>query len=908
MTTDRTGGRRCGHRRAHALALWATLGAVLAPSPLEGQPERPPGARRQVRVFDFEERNVNFEDVPMHWFRVVDDGSAPDAGRPAWNRAGFDSRVRYSGAWSVRLPTKGGGTLLRLGPGVAPAIPGASYVITAKARTEGLTHARARLVARLLDARREPVPGSEARGPLLQTAGRWGDTSVHIPGDFAGAAWIQIDLELVQPSRAPGGARGLVFEDVRGGAWFDDVVVQQLPRVELRTESPGNVVVAPEEPAIVTTVHDLTGESLRGRIELRDLAGGLEASHDFDVAWGGRPTTWKPPLTKFGWRRATLEVASAEGVVSRSTLDFVYAPEPDRTDLAEAGRFELVLTDLRSARERNLGEVVRRAQTGAVRAPIWSALSAPVEDTPRAVEELASFIEPLLDRRQHVTFTLGDGPDPGAERAAAELLADSASEWTARMEPLLTRFGQRVRRWQMGATSSDLAPFRPRAVNEAERLEQSLAQLAPEPTVLLPWPAEVALSAHAASGGVTLDVPYSFHPDGLSALARTWPQGADVTMVLQPQPASLVGRRGSVIDLVRRTVEAWRLQPRAIAFRQPWSFAETATEIAGGEEGARASGGRPAPAMPTPEFAIVRQLVERLADRRIVAQAPAADGVVAYVLEGPGPDAIVAWNERAQPENAVIRAYLTEGPVRVHDMFGNARTVEMSGGLHEVKVGVEPVFIEGVDVELARFRAMVRVEPAFVPSTAERHELRVVLDNPWPVSLSGKMRVAEPAHWKITPRVQSFTIGPGKSEGLRFEASFGVAEEAGAAQMELELELSADRQYPPIRIRPALEIGLPYVQLTPSYRIERSEAGESDVVVTLVITNVGERPLTMQAFALAPGFAREQAPVSDLAPAESSVKRFHFKGGAAKLKGGSIRVGLIETDGLGRLNRTIRVE
>jgi hypothetical protein len=480
------------------------------------------------------------------------------------------------------------------------------------------------------------------------------------------------------------------------------------------------------------------------------------------------------------------------------------------------------------------------------------------------------------------------------------------TDWAARLEPLLTRFGQRVRRWQIGDAGGRSTPLRPgRATAQAEKVEQTLARLAPEPAVVLPWPATAELDPALASHGVTIDAPAEFQPEGLVDLARAWPQGADVTIELTAQPAGLVGRKESAIDLVRRVVEAWRLQPRAIAFRQPWRLS---VEGQSGSMEASSGGGREPAVMPTPEFAVIRQLVERLSDRRIVARAPAAEGVVAYVLDGPGPDAIVAWNERAQPENAVLRAYLTEGPVRVHDIFGNVRTVEMSGGLHEVQVGQEPVFIEGVDVELARFRSAVRVEPAFIPSTVERHELRVVLENPWPVALSGKMRVTEPSHWKISPRTQNFSIGPGKSDSLRFEASFGVAEEAGEARMELELELSAERQYPPIRLRPRLEIGLPYVQLAPSYRIERGESGEEDVVVTLVITNVGDRPLTMQAFALAPGFAREQAPVSELAPSDSSVKRFVFRGGGAKLRGGLLRVGLIETDGLGRLNRTLKIE
>lgn len=106
-----------------------------------------------------------------------------------------------------------------------------------------------------------------------------------------------------------------------------------------------------------------------------------------------------------------------------------------------------------------------------------------------------------------------------------------------------------------------------------------------------------------------------------------------------------------------------------------------------------------------------------------------------------------------------------------------------------------------------------------------------------------------------------------------------------------------------------LELGLPTVEMSPSYRIEPSPSGEgSDLVVSMLITNLGDSSLTVEAFAQAPGYRAFDAPVSGLEPGASITRRFRFDGGGERLKGRSVRVGLKEAIGTGRLNRTLRIE
>ncbi|MEC9373614.1 MAG: hypothetical protein VYC34_07210, partial [Planctomycetota bacterium] len=314
-------------------------------------------------------------------------------------------------------------------------------------------------------------------------------------------------------------------------------------------------------------------------------------------------------------------------------------------------------------------------------------------------------------------------------------------------------------------------------------------------------------------------------------------------------------------------------------------------------------------AEPAPELAGYRNLIDHLSGRRVVDEFPVGDGGVAYILEGEGDDSIIAWRDYDAGTPTVISAYLAAGPVTLVDIFGNRTELAADGGLHRIELRDEPVFIEGVNVNLARFRAGFAIEPNFVPSTASSHELALLLKNPWPGAVTGRLRIVEPADWKISPRLQSFSIPGDGMVSLPFEAVFGVGEEAGPAKFSVEFELSADRNYPHMALSSQVEIGLPTVQITPTYRIERDSSGDwNDLTVNILVTNISERPITVQVFAMAPGFPRQQAPVSDLPPNESVVKRFRFVGGGKSLRGDSVRVGLIENDGFGRLNKSLEIQ
>ncbi|MFG0275129.1 MAG: hypothetical protein ACF8QF_08730 [Phycisphaerales bacterium] len=869
-----------------------------------GQVDRPEAAERLVGRFDFETDGSHLEPVPMHWVRRVDTPERPLPGFPAWNESGFDDAVAFQGDSSVVLPTRGGSSALRLSGGVLAVMPGADYVVSAHVRTRGLTHARARLTARLLDESLEPIPGGSVSSPGMQSPDRWREVRVALTGDRPEATWIQIDLELLQPEQymqTPPAEHALRLEDFSGAAWFDEVEVRQLPRVTLATNSPVNFILAPQEPTLTARVLDLTGERLTGRMLVRDLDGRIVDAHDFDASSRGAGVSWSPKVSRFGWYDATLLIESAGERVAETHLAFVFAPGRAAPTDATRARFGLIASHASDAQLAPLRMLIERIGAGRVQLPLWSdAIGAEAFD--RRLEAMEPVVGALLDRGLRVTLTLdGAMADGQGELVTALELAESAplrlSDW---LDPALVRFGQRIHRWQAGVAGDAAPSDQDELASKIAALEHVLSRLSPEPMVGLPWPGQRAPEgAVARDASLTLSVPSAAPASSVADYFALWRDAgaSDAVALLERAPASVSTPRSRVTDLAKRAVFASIDGAPPIAIADPWRWNDATPS-------------------PAPEAAAWRTLTERLAGRTVVGALPAPAGATALILSGaPGASgsagtpsgAIVAWRDWADPDDAVLRGYLGAETLTVYDLFGNERTARAGdAGAHAIALGPMPIFIEGVDERIASFRGQFRVEPPFIESIAARHDLELVIPNPWPAPISGRVRVVEPSHWDVAPRVQRFSAQPGEEVRLPVVATLGVGEEAGAHRLAVEIDLLADGEHPLFTIDAPVEVGLADVTMTATARIT-GVGEEADIVLTVLVTNTSDRRVTMTAFSTAPGFARQQAPISGLEPGASTVRQFVLRGGAAALKGRSVRVGLQDVDGPLRLNKTLEI-
>lgn len=940
--TDNTGVLRLA--LTCAIVLLARVGLAIAQptatdadAPAAPLVTRPVNAGRVVKLFDFEERadvtrpDFNPEAVPQNWFRAqADPPERPRPGFPQHNRAAYDLAVAYSGRVSIKLPTAGGSTALRLGARVLPVFAAPDYAVTAMVRTEGLTHARAVLWAQLLDGTGQPVAASARQSEPLQSPGDWSPIGLTIPGGFAAAAFIQVELQLLQPEQlgtVASSKHAVPQQDLSGAAWFDDLRIVQLPRVDLHTQSPTGVFAGDlpaTGPLLSAIVSDLSGEELHAAITLADIDGGVIGREERALPAGGGAINWSPPLPRWGWYRATLELRSAAAAVGSTTCDLLWLPEsPPRFSRTSSDqtprRLGLQTEGMLDWEPALVAGVVRAVGAGSVAIPL-PAIGDSSTLTARGLAGVRHLVDDLLSDRREVSLAL-TRLDPALARDqrldpadVTGLLARREAVWLPSLRGVLDQYGQRVQRWQITLPrgAGELPPGSLAA--PLENFRETLQRFVPGPIVRLAWRADWSPPPAGRGAAPALDVlvPGSFPPAALRALTGQWmtgPGAQGLSLQVEP-PDAFFGPRAAVTDTFQRVIEIWAAIPPdqpapRLMLPRPW-------RRVGNVNAGRLD--------PDPRLALWRTLADHLARRRVVGTLPTPPGVVAHVLADEAPPgersgAIVLWNAAADPARARVSAYLGEGPITRIDAFGNRTPVKPAdaSGLYQLETEPTPAFIEGIDPELVLFWPGLKIEPQFVPAIAAEHRRELVLVNPWPERVTGEVQLVPPPgragrnSWRFTPvSPMAFSLGPGQTQRLPFAFSFGAAQESGAVAIHAVVRLNAARSYGPLKVTLPITIGLPDLDLSPSAVLAPNADGP-DVVVLASVSNTGDQPRTLQISVQAPGRPVLQQPVSNLAPKESVVRRFVLPGAAASLSGQAIRVSLLDIDGTERLNKTITV-
>lgn len=873
---------------ARLLLSSAILIALCAGTPLLAQPNldvvRPEGAGRTVRVFDFEERAENPDEVPRLWFRDQDNPTGTRRpGYPPWNAAALsyttEGGAAFAGEGSLMLPTRGGSTSLTLGPGAIPVFDNADYMVSARVRTAELRHAGVSLVARFLDRAGKPIAASERRTAPTRTDGSWSEVGLELPGKYEGAAWIQLELALVQPAEqgpatGPHETRG---QDFAGAGWFDDVTVLQLPRVELTSNALSNVVAAPERPTLRLLVRDLTGERLTLVTEVLDIDGVVVDRDERAAGAGMTRTEWTPRLTRLGWYRVRLLVRAGERLVGAAATDVLWVPAR-----AEPGkgheRFALVFDDLPAEMRGMVVQVAARAGVGGVTFPVWTPGLTP-ENAAAEARALQPMVSDLAADFQTVTMSLTRMPVPLASRLHrpetdvwAAFAAD-AREWQPYAVQFFDLFGQRAARWQVGGFA---APTPTHA--ELAALRSRLDPLLPSPTLAVPVRIEDRAAPLEGVCWLAL-VGFDADPVGVGIATRGWREamgGREFTGVFERGPSEYAAPAASCAMLARQVLEFWGgvcaddgTLPAGVsaALRGAWRWDEA----------------RRPTLMPGPELGAWRTLADMLRDRRVIGEFPVTEGVRCLILSaGTGGAVLAAWNESASAEAAVLDAYLGDGAVRVVDLFGNAtETTASEHGTTRVVLGAAPVFITGVDADLLRVVASLRMDNPTLECTNEDQERKLILTNPGEGTIAGRITVVEPGgfargerdrSWRISPRTMPFTLAPGETAHLPLLIGFSPVEEAGPREFVFRLELNEGIIAPPIDVRRAVELGLRDLQL----ELTAVRRGEQ-VIVEVAVSNSGAMARELGLTAFAPGQPRAKASVSRLDPGGRAVKRFQFE-------------------------------
>ncbi|MEM1212378.1 MAG: hypothetical protein AAGI68_08780 [Planctomycetota bacterium] len=889
-------------------------------------------SRRLVRVFDFEDRDDLGRKIglgvpmPPHWYPIGRSPQESDPtflaqplhqqlanlpGFPRWSPLGFDQGQSSSGDFALKLGVLGGSTGVFLESGILSALPGSDYAVSTRVRLAGLERATAQLVAYFIDEQGRRILESVSRQDIpTDTQDAWQDVSVKLMGHHNNAAWIGIELRVMQPKaddRHPLGRQQLVLADVEAAAWFDDISVWKLPHVSVTSQSPVNLIRAPARPNLSVQVRDLTGHRLNSTLTLYDHTLTPVAQMARPVG-GGEPTRWdwSPNLPRFGWYlldlRVTERINGQPTTVARSLGAMLYLDELPMVTHNDRGRFNL---SARGTDPRDLSLVVDYlfgVGMTALAVEAWKPDLTPTDLDLWLTELDNQVIRPVSDRDGRLTLLTSPVPEALAERfgfdkpEALDVYAQTPTSWLPFTQPLLMRHGQRVRLWQIGPLTDPSTAPRENLPETLAELDRQFRALSPEPVLIVPWRLDrQPPQGLPSTAAVALAWPQGLKPEVVAQQLKPYlnpPMG--LRLHLQPPPADEVGHPSRIDDLMLRVLHAWEADAGELVLTKPWTEAH----------------GRTRALLPDPLLGVYANLLHQLAGRRAIGRMPLGPGLQSIIFNAPGRDRgglLAAWNVSADPEDATLELYLGENPVAI-DPWGNRTPLPVFNGKHRITLTSTPVFIEGIDPELALFRAGFRLDEPFIESTQETHERTLFVTNPWPRTISGQFTITGPERWTIAPQRKQFSLAAGGSMAVPVSLRFPFSEVGGPHQLTADFAFQANQRYR-ITAGAPMEVGLVDIDFQPSITLEPnpSNPGQVDAVISCLITNTGTKERALFAFASLPGFTRQEQIVSRLEPGQSVVRRFRFRNAADAATENPTRAGLRELNGPAVLNRLVEL-
>lgn len=868
---------------------------------------------RLVRFFDFEEPN-NSEMMPRDWYAIgrPEDTAEPSfrmmpvhrelidrGGYPAFNPVGFNKPQREEGNHYLHLRADSGSVGAFAAMGSIVALPATDYLITARIRTTKLRHARARLSAGFVNQKGEWLEDGKVIGPDIGTALEWETVQLHMRGTSGDAAWLVVWVELLQPRERHGGTRPdehtVLLQDIEAEAWIDDIAIWQIPRIILRTQSPVNIVRAPQKPIIRTDIRDHADQEAYAQIRIYDEHRRLVDEQQRVVGRGAsRNWAWTPNLPGYGWYLADLQLSEDSQQqlgIGRSILTFLWLGSEPELPMTARPAFSLQLSG-QSDEELALLPALMSA-TGLHHA----ALSVWDHDTgPSDIDARQQF----LGRLQVELGLRGTGLmmsfDPMTEAFAArtrsfadvlEALGDPQAIADPMIRPVLRFWGQRVRRWITGPVIGNQTAFEANLDTRLAAAARQLRTLAPDARILLPWTIWTEPPAiDLANLNFAVEVPRAVSPANIPLLveelrrraARQAGRTINIESLFLDLPtAEHIRQDQRVTEMMLRLIYSVSAEVPELVLSQVWTPAPD----------------REAGMMPDPVLGAFSETARRLVGQRVVSAVPMGPGVRCLLLDGEQGPMLAAWVESDRAEQIEIDLDLGGTP-RIVDVWGNTPEIEEQDGRHRVTLGPRPIIITGIDGQMALLRAGFRLDQPFIRSNQIPQQRQLLLYNPWPRTIHGHFRITSPEGWNIRPMQRTFSIPAHQQVAFPLSVQmFPRLETAGDHRLTVRLELSGEPTLS-VDLHADFQVGLQEVELDSMLIVDPSNRpGEpGHAVVVQRLTNRTDRTLSIRAFATLQGHPMRENPIPQLLPGQSLITRLRFNRGAPEAAEHGVRTGI----------------
>ena len=822
--------------------------------------------KRVVHRFDFDERaDGNLESVPKYW-----DPLRP-AGFPEFAVGTFDPQIGRLAPPSFHLASSGRNVAYQYSGPATQVRQDTDYRIEGYIRPDRLIHARACLSAYFLDKHGHPLLETLVRTPYVGGDGesdQWTAVELYLPSAPPNALTIGLTAWVLQQATWDTSVRTrrhIDHTEVQAGAWFDDIAVFKLPRVELTTTVRGNALPADSSSRLLIHIADHEYASLHGNITITDADGRRIREVPIAVT---RETMRKPIAIDLddlppGYYTGHLDVLANDTLIVSRKQSFVRLAPLLGSDDGLARPFGIVIDPQERSDPVTELALLRNHAARAVKFPIWPEQTpttpslAHRQETERTLQELVKdgfaltgvlVAPPAEIARRYGAYT----------RSVVDLLSDEPSAWREYLAGAAAPFATTFRWWQIGADGTSSAGSPVEFATAAAQLRDAL-----RPFILLP---RLGAPARSLDEPASLDLPVEqitltlgseLQPDAYAdAIGRLRAFDYDqIAVYVPPLPQDQYARLARIVDWSRRLIRARYAGADVVFTAQPWHVRETDYGIV---------------TEPTEEFIILRTIADIIADGQPGPSLNIADGVRCLVFHRGNESVLALWDDLAPPEGRDHAIQLGKATRQI-DLWGNTTPLARDEhGRQIVHLTESPTFVDGVERWLIDFRTSLTLSPDVVDSGTERVHFTIESNYAGRVSVSGQGLLDAPSAWGIAPHRFPINVIPGQANAIEFTLKYSHREPSGKKTIIAKLNVEPGPYYMEVPLTTDLRLSGLDVQ-------GMAIMEGSDLILRHILSNRTETSVNFRSSAAVPGRERQNKPFTSVLPGQMQTVEYRFR-------------------------------
>lgn len=865
----------------------------------------PGNGHQVVSRFDFEERDIHFEDLPMFWSKIVN-----MEGFPHYSRGLLANDRSLSGKYSFKLISDGGSVGFEYDRRRQVVKPGSDCQVTSYISMKDARDCRAQISCFLTDRLGREIEGSRRYSKLIsmadQTNGEWTRVDIYIPGEFPEARYISVSLWLLQKSQWDKTLAGAnVFEqNINAVAWFDDIGIYQLPRVLLKTDKLANVFTANEQPLVKVELQSAGVLDYRADLVVTDR-NSKELFHQGWVLSGveGEVKVNEFPMGNLpaGLYQAQLKIYSSDVLIAVREMTFARLAQSQSGNLEGGYDFGVLAMDDDSG---NIDEIIglaKRMQAKIIKIPVWRnrGSSSPsiltVKDFDKRLIDLEESRIRLVATFDKVSSEMSSGMEL-AGGSLLDVLSQNSKAWQNEIEFILARYALQIPFWQIGPDKPVNTQWDPRIKNVAEKLRTEFDKVVRNTRLNVPIEANYDVRFDdVGTRSVSMYIPSSILPDMIPNYIDFAQQNglSDVWVTLESLSPDIYQKNDVLTDFARRLIYVVKSEAEAVFIPHPWRKRDI-NAIEGIEVDEK--------------YLVFRTMSDMLSGAVLLEEFELSHGIPAMIFEKNGRGIMVLWDKLFDPEVSnsprEMEIYLGERPTTT-DVFGNVSYLAKNNDRSVLKLDNWPQIISGIDTNITMLRASVKLEPDVLESSIFSQKAKLVFNNPFGVTIMGQARVllnqTDQRYWLVEPQVFSFVLKPGQSFETDLKLKFPSSEEGGNKNLNLGIRVDADQSY-------YLNMEVPFVveMKDIDVRVFARRVNENDMMIQMILTNNGSEQYSMITFAYYPDMDYDEKSAR-LEPGTTITRTFVLKN-ATNWLGRYVRVGLRDSRGDKSINYQLKVQ